>query len=103
MILYHAALAIACGMAAQAAAVRYALPRIVLLLLIGVALVAESFDLHIPKGYIYFAMAFSIFVEMLNMKLRRRRRPPVRLRRRPAAEAALQRAGAPVPEDGIGQ
>ena len=55
------------------------------LLLIGVALVAESFDLHIPKGYIYFAMAFSIFVEMLNMKLRRRLRPPVKLRRPPAA------------------
>ena len=50
------------------------------LLLIGVALVAESFDLHIPKGYIYFAMAFSVFVEMLNMKLRKRRQPPIRLR-----------------------
>lgn len=41
------------------------------LLLIGFALMGEAFDLHIPKGYIYFAMAFSAFVEMLNMKLRR--------------------------------
>ncbi len=43
------------------------------LLLIGMALVADGLDLHIPKGYIYFAMAFSIFVEMLNLKVRRRR------------------------------
>ncbi|UCF87037.1 MAG: TerC family protein [Nitrospiraceae bacterium] len=41
------------------------------LLLIGVALIADGLDLHIPKGYIYFAMAFSVFVEMLNMKFRR--------------------------------
>ncbi len=40
------------------------------LLLIGVALVAEAFELHLPKGYIYFAMAFSVFVEMLNLRLR---------------------------------
>lgn len=39
------------------------------LLLIGLALVAESFDLHIPKGYIYFAMAFSAFVELLNLRI----------------------------------
>lgn len=45
------------------------------LLLIGVTLVAESFDQHISKGYIYFAMAFSVFVEMLNMRLRKRGRP----------------------------
>jgi predicted tellurium resistance membrane protein TerC len=42
------------------------------LLLIGIALIGESFDMHIPKGYIYFAMAFSISVEMLNMRLRKR-------------------------------
>jgi predicted tellurium resistance membrane protein TerC len=41
------------------------------LLLIGVALIGDGFDMHIPKGYIYFAMAFSVMVEMLNMKLRR--------------------------------
>ena len=49
------------------------------LLLIGTALVAEGFGLHIPKGYIYFAMAFSVFVEVLNMKLHKRRRKPVKL------------------------
>ena len=45
------------------------------LLLIGVALVAEGFGTHIPKGYIYFAMAFSVFVEMLNLKLRKTAQP----------------------------
>ncbi|MDQ5846737.1 MAG: TerC family protein [Acidobacteriota bacterium] len=47
------------------------------LLLIGVTLIAEGFDRHIPKGYIYFAMAFSVFVEMLNLRLRKSR--PVKL------------------------
>ena len=41
------------------------------LILIGVALIAEAFDFHIPKGYLYFAMAFSITVEMLNTRVRR--------------------------------
>lgn len=50
------------------------------LLLIGTALVAEGLDLHIPKGYIYFAMAFSVFVEILNMKVRKRTQRPVKLR-----------------------
>lgn len=45
------------------------------LLLIGVMLVAEGFGQHINKGYIYFAMAFSLLVEMLNMRLRRRAEP----------------------------
>lgn len=45
------------------------------LVLIGVALVAEGIDMHIPKGYIYFAMAFSVGVEMLNLKIRGRRAP----------------------------
>jgi predicted tellurium resistance membrane protein TerC len=49
------------------------------LLLIGVSLIAEGLDQHIPKGYIYFAMAFSLFVEMLNMKLRKPKKPPVKL------------------------
>jgi predicted tellurium resistance membrane protein TerC len=40
------------------------------LLLIGVSLIAEGFEHHIPKGYIYFAMAFSVFVEMLNLRAR---------------------------------
>jgi predicted tellurium resistance membrane protein TerC len=50
------------------------------LLLIGVSLVAEGLDFHIPKGYIYFAMAFSVFVEMLNMRLRTVKAEPVKLR-----------------------
>lgn len=49
------------------------------LLLIGVSLVAESLEFHIPKGYIYFAMAFSLFVEVLNIKLRKSRQAPVQL------------------------
>ena len=51
------------------------------LLLVGLALIGEGLDLHIPKGYIYFAMAFSIFVEMLNLRLRKHRAEPVHLRR----------------------
>jgi predicted tellurium resistance membrane protein TerC len=45
------------------------------LILIGVALVAESLHQEIPKGYIYFSMAFSVSVEMLNLKLRKKGRP----------------------------
>ncbi len=43
------------------------------LVLIGTALVAEGLDLHIPKGYIYFAMAYAVLVEILNMRMRKRR------------------------------
>jgi predicted tellurium resistance membrane protein TerC len=53
------------------------------LLLIGVSLLAEGLDQHIPKGYIYFAMAFSILVEMLNLKMRGKVRKPVELRDTP--------------------
>lgn len=45
------------------------------LLLIGVMLVAEGMGSHLPKGYIYFAMAFSLFVELLNLRYRAKRRP----------------------------
>ncbi|MEX2151045.1 MAG: TerC family protein [Steroidobacteraceae bacterium] len=45
------------------------------LILIGVALIGESMDFEIPKGYLYFAMAFSVGVEMINIRLRRRGRP----------------------------
>jgi len=45
------------------------------LVLIGVALIAEGIDVHIPKGYIYFAMAFSVVVEMLNLRVRGARAP----------------------------
>ena len=50
------------------------------LILIGVTLIAEGFDQKISKGYVYFAMAFSLLVEMLNMRLRRASRAPVHLR-----------------------
>ncbi|HWC29039.1 MAG TPA: TerC family protein [Dehalococcoidia bacterium] len=50
------------------------------LLLIGMSLVAESLDQHIPKGYIYFAMAFSVFVEAINLRIRTRVEAPVHLR-----------------------
>jgi predicted tellurium resistance membrane protein TerC len=45
------------------------------LLLIGVSLIAEGFEQHIPKGYIYFAMGFSIFVEMINLRARKKAAP----------------------------
>jgi predicted tellurium resistance membrane protein TerC len=49
------------------------------LLLIGVALIADGLGMHIPRGYIYFAMGFSVMVEMLNLRLRRVGAPPVKL------------------------
>jgi predicted tellurium resistance membrane protein TerC len=49
------------------------------LLLIGVMLIADGFGQHVSKGYIYFAMAFSLFVEILNLRIRRRGEPPVHL------------------------
>lgn len=55
------------------------------LLLIGVSLIAEGFEQHIPKGYIYFAMAFSVFVEMLNLRMKAKTKP-VELRNRFAEE-----------------
>ena len=45
------------------------------LLVIGIVLIADGFDLHIPKGYVYVAMAFSVAVEILNIQLRRRGQP----------------------------
>ena len=56
------------------------------LLLIGLSLMMEGFDRHIPKGYIYFAMGFSVFVEMINLRMRKA--PPVQLRDRYAEEDA---------------
>ena len=52
------------------------------LILVGVALIAEGWDYHIPKGYIYFAMAFSVGVEMLNIRVRARRQQALQLRKR---------------------
>ena len=57
------------------------------LLLIGVNLIAEGLGFHIPKGYTYFAMAFSLFVEMLNLKMRSRKPAP-----RPLQSRRLQKA-----------
>lgn len=51
------------------------------LLMVGLALIADGLDFHIPKGYIYVSMAFSIFVESLNIRLRRRPVEPVHLRK----------------------
>lgn len=51
------------------------------LVLVGVALIGEGLDMHIPRGYIYFAMAFSVGAEMLNIRVRRGAAAPVRLRR----------------------
>ncbi|HXE40905.1 MAG TPA: TerC family protein, partial [Azonexus sp.] len=50
------------------------------LLVVGVMLVAEGFDHKVPKGYIYFAMAFSVCVEMLNIRMRKKGLKPVELR-----------------------
>ena len=56
------------------------------LLLIGVSLIAESLEQHIPKGYIYFAMAFSVLVEMLNLKMKANTSKPVHLRNFPTED-----------------
>ena len=50
------------------------------LIVVGLALVADGLEFHIPKGYIYFAMAFSVVVEMLNLRMRAKR-APVKLRK----------------------
>jgi predicted tellurium resistance membrane protein TerC len=53
------------------------------LVLVGVALIAEGWGFHIPKGYIYFSMAFAIGVEMLNLRVRKKAEAnPVKLRHR---------------------
>src|SRR5690606_41122167 len=63
------------------------------LIMIGLVLIADGFGLHIPKGYVYAAMAFSVFVEMINLWILRRRErqgPPVKLH-----EKYVEGAGAP--------
>lgn len=68
------------------------------LLLIGVTLIAEGLDQHIPKGYIYFAMAFSVFVEFLNFRLRRPKTKPVKLHEPYAAASNTAELGSsPLP------
>ena len=49
------------------------------LVVVGVVLIAEGFDHHVPKGYIYFAMAFSLGVEALNINMRKRSKKPAAL------------------------
>jgi len=56
------------------------------LLLIGVTLIAEGFDVHVPRGYIYFAMAFSVFVETLNLRAAKTKARPVHLHSRYVAD-----------------
>ena len=66
------------------------------LILIGMSLVAEGFHQHIPKGYIYTAMAFSVIVELINLRVRAQadeERKPVNLRQSYAGERAVERAG----------
>lgn len=60
------------------------------LVVVGVVLIAEGFDHHVPKGYVYFAMAFSVAVEMLNIRMRRPSPRPVKLHDsyRPPADGA---------------
>jgi predicted tellurium resistance membrane protein TerC len=63
------------------------------LIMIGLVLVADGFGQHIPKGYIYTAMAFSVFVEMINLWIRRRAEravPPVRLHEKYAGDGEMQ-------------
>jgi predicted tellurium resistance membrane protein TerC len=60
------------------------------LLLIGLSLVGDGLGMHIPKGYIYFAMGFSVFVEMINLRVRRLAAAPVRLRE-PYVEGTAER------------
>jgi predicted tellurium resistance membrane protein TerC len=64
------------------------------LLLIGVNLIAEGLGFHIPRGYTYFAMAFSLFVEMLNLKIRARK-PAQRVRQSRRLNKAIHRVEAP--------
>lgn len=64
---------------------------VVVVVVVGVVLIAEGFDHHVPKGYVYFAMAFSIGVEMLNIRMRRRSAKPVHLHDAYATEPGEKR------------
>jgi predicted tellurium resistance membrane protein TerC len=63
------------------------------LILIGVALIGEGLEFHIPKGYIYFAMAFSVAVETLNIQMRKRRAAPVKLRKKLDDDEPMEEGG----------
>ncbi|MBC7733747.1 MAG: TerC family protein, partial [Bacteriovorax sp.] len=60
------------------------------LVVVGVVLIAEGFDHHVPKGYIYFAMAFSLGVEALNISMRKRPKKPAALHSPYASEAQVR-------------
>ena len=62
------------------------------LVLVGVTLLAEGFDAHVPKGYVYFAMAFSVAVEMLNIRMHKKREP-IRLHKQMQEAAAAKKSG----------
>lgn len=64
------------------------------LVLVGVVLVGDGLDMHVPKGYIYFAMAFSVLVEMLNLRVRRPQVAPLKLRQ-PYGQLEPRREKAP--------
>jgi predicted tellurium resistance membrane protein TerC len=70
------------------------------LILIGVSLVGEGLSFHIPKGYIYFAMAFSVMVEMLNLRIRKTSEPVTLHGEREASKRASQ-AGVPLEPSGV--
>ena len=63
------------------------------LVLVGVTLMVEGFDVHVPKGYIYFAMAFSVSVEMLNIRMRRKSAMPVKLHKQLQEDLAAEHPG----------
>ena len=72
------------------------------LLLIGMSLVAEGADFHIPKGYIYFAMGFAVLVEALNLRMKRNRQsapPPVEFHERRLPEQAVAVESGPAADD----
>jgi predicted tellurium resistance membrane protein TerC len=73
------------------------------LFVIGVVLVADGFGHHIPKGYVYGAMAFALTIELLNIKMRKAAARPVDLREsyEPAAPATCSQCGAPVDAAGV--
>ena len=62
------------------------------LVLIGVVLIAEGFDYHVPKGFVYFAMAFSVIVEMLNIRMRKKAAMPAHLHASYTAELRSDQA-----------
>jgi predicted tellurium resistance membrane protein TerC len=63
------------------------------LLLIGLSLILDGVGQHVPKGYVYFAMGFSVFVEVINLRVRKKAQAPVELRRRYAGPERRQPQG----------